>query len=168
MIYNNKAFSYHQNLQYAKVSNNCFLYKSIEMKDEYDDIYFYIPESYFVVVLDNVNNDCLKVQYDKYIGYVKSSFVKFVNFVPIVKFLENIKLDIKEMAGTQIWNKPTTSGVVLTTIPAGFKQINYISKTIGDVPYGGESNIWYYITYTPFNNSTNVMRGIFIVKMQQI
>lgn len=153
------TFSYEQKSQYAKVLNDCVLYKSVEMKDNYDDVYFFIPESYFVVVLKIVNENCIKVQYDKFIGYVKSKFVNFVNIIPIDKTLENVKLDIKETSGTQIWNRPTTSGLVLTTIPAGFKEINYISYTVGDIPYGGESNIWYYVNYTPFENSTNVYEG---------
>ena len=43
------------------------------MKDSYDDVYFFVPESYFVVVLKFVNENCIKVQYDKFIGSVDSS-----------------------------------------------------------------------------------------------
>ncbi|MBQ4541449.1 MAG: hypothetical protein IJA23_01210 [Clostridia bacterium] len=158
-INGNVTFSYEQKTQYAKAVSGCVLYKSVEMKDSYDNVYFFVPESYFVVVLKFVNENCIKVQYDKFIGYVKSKFVKLVNIIPIDKTLDNVKLDIKETSGTQIWNMPTTAGMVLTTIPAGFKEINYISYVVGDIPYGGESNIWYYVTYTPFENSTNVYEG---------
>ena len=154
-----KASAYENKTQYAKALSDCVLYKSSEMKDNYDDIYFYVPESYFVIVLEAVNDDCVKVQYDKYIGYVKFNTIVLSTFTPIVKTLEGVKFDIKETSGTQIWNKPSTSGSVLTTVPAGFKRISYISKTIGDIPYGGESNVWFYVTYIPFANSTNVYEG---------
>ncbi len=159
IICNQKTNSYENKTQYAKALDNCVLYKSIEMKDDFDDVYFFVPESYFVVVLGCVNEECFKVQYDKYIGYVKVSCIILAKFTPIVKTLNNITLDIKETAGTQIWNKPTTSGLVLTTVPAGFKDVNYISKTVGSIPYGGESNIWYYVSYVPFKNSTSVYEG---------
>lgn len=159
VTYKNIAYSYQQKITYAKVLDNCILYKSIEMNDVYDDMYFYIPESYFVVVLEKVNDSCFKVQYDKYIGYINPTYVILINFTPVIKSLKGVKFDIKDTSGTQIWNKPSASGDVLTTIPAGFKRIEYIAKFNGDIPVGGESSIWYYISYTPFENSTNVYEG---------
>lgn len=156
----NKTFATNQKVTYAKVLSNCLLYKSYQMNDTYDDVYFLVPESYFVTILETINENCYKVQYKNYIGYVKSACLVIASFVPNEKSLDDIKFDIKDTAGTQIWSKPTASlGSVLTTIPAGTKQISYISKVIGDIPYGGESDIWYYVTYTPFENSTNVYEG---------
>ncbi len=155
----NKVFAYNQKVNYAKALSSCMLYKSIEMIDSYNDMYFYIPESYFVVILESVNANCYKVQYDKFIGYVNSKNVSLVNFTPIVKFLTSVKFDIKETAGTQVWNVPNTKGSVLTTIPAGCKQITYIAQIYGEIPFGGESNVWFYVNYVPYENSTNVYEG---------
>lgn len=148
-----------ENTVYAKVNDDCILFKSKDMNDALDDVYFVIPESYFVVILETVNDNCFKVQYDKYFGYINSSKVTIAKFTPIVKSLDNIKCDLKETAGTQIWSKPSTSGNVLTTIPAGTLNLNYIAYAFGEIPIGGESNVWFYITYTPKSNSTDVYEG---------
>lgn len=144
---------------YAKALVGCNLYKTQEMSNRFEDIYFQIPETYFMVILDTVNDDCFKVQYDKYIGYVDSETVMIATFIPVLKTLDNITFDIKSTSGTQIWQYPTTKSNICTTISAGAKNISYIAYTYGSVPSGGESNIWYYVYYTPDSNSTNVYEG---------
>lgn len=145
---------------YAKALVGCTLYKSRTMSNELENIYFIIPETYFVVVLESVSDTCMKVQYNKYIGYVNVTTITVATFIPIVKTLDNIKCDIKGTSGTQIWTVPSSSnGKILTTILAGTTGINYIASIYGNIPSGGESNLWYYISYTPDSNSTNVYEG---------
>lgn len=149
-----------QTLEYAKVLDECILYKNKSFSDAgVDDIYFQIPETYFVLILENIDANCYKVQYGKYVGYVSSSKVEIATFVPIVKTLEGITCDIKTNAGTQIWSSPSSSSNILTTVRAGTKGISYIAACKGAVPSGGESNVWYYVSYTPFENSTSVYEG---------
>ena len=155
----NFSYAKTQSVRYAKVLNGCLLYKSQDLKDDIDNVYFVVPESYFVTILEDVNDNAYKVQYDKYIGYVKCEFVSPVTFVPDVKTLTNIKCDIKQTSGTQIWNKPSADGNVLAIIPAGEIGVSYISYVFGEIPTGGEINVWYYILYTPSSNLTNVYEG---------
>lgn len=158
-ISDNFVYSKTENTTYAKALSNCVLYKSQTLDNDINNIFFIVPETYFVVVLEKVDDLCLKVQYDKYIGYVNSESVLMATFIPIVKTLENITCDIKQTSGTQIWNKPSTEGNVLTTIPAGTTKISYIAEVYGIIPVGGVSNVWIYVTYTPLTNSTNVYEG---------
>ncbi len=144
---------------YAKASAGCVLYKSDDLNNNINNIYFVIPETYFVSVLEVVSDACMRVQYGTYVGYVSTDTLVVATFIPIVKTLDNIKFDIKETSGTQIWSTPSSNNKVLTTIPAGTKNVNYISFAYGDIPSGGESNIWYYVSYTPKSNSTNVYEG---------
>lgn len=144
---------------YAKAMVGCNLYKTSEMTGGYENVLFQIPETYFVIILETVNDNCFKVQYDKYIGYVDSSTVTVATFIPILKTLTNITFDIKSTSGTQIWQYPTPKSNICTTVSAGTKNITYIAYTYGTVPTGGESNIWYYVYYTPDSNSTNVYEG---------
>lgn len=155
----NLGFTKSETTTYAKALENCILYKSENLTESPDNVYFIVPESYFVILLESVGDECFKVQYQKYIGYVSSNTVVVSTFIPIVKFLDNITFDIKETSGTQVWNKPNTDGRVLTTISAGSKNISYIAYVYGSIPSGGESNLWYYVSYTPSANSTNVYEG---------
>ncbi len=143
---------------YAKANFDCVLYKSQSIDSSIDNVYFVIPETYFVTILDS-NEHIYKVQYDKYIGYVKKDSVVVAKFTPNVKTLEGVKCNIKYTSGTQVWSKPSTSGSVLTTIPAATENITYIAACYGEIPMGGTSNSWYYISYTPSTNSTNVYEG---------
>ena len=144
---------------YAKASAVCTLYKTTTMSEEISNIYFVIPETYFVTILEVVSDNCLKVQYGGFVGYVDSSTVVVATFIPIVKTLEGITCDIKDTSGTQIWSEPSATSTVLTTIPAGTKNIRYIASAFGRIPSGGESNLWYYVSFTPESNSTNVYEG---------
>lgn len=155
----NEVSSKSETTTYAKALENCIMFKSEELIETPDNVFFIVPESYFVILLDSVSDECFKVQYQKYIGYVSSKTVIVSTFIPIVKFLDNITFDIKDTSGTQVWNKPNTDGRVLTTISAGSKNIKYIAFVYGNIPSGGESNLWYYVSYTPSVNSTNVYEG---------
>lgn len=156
---NKNTYAKAETSTYAKAMSNCVLYKSQSLENKASNIYFIIPETYFVIILDKLSDNCYKVQYDKFIGFADPSTLIIATFIPIVKTLENITLDIKDTSGTQIWNMPNTEGTILTTISAGFKNIQYIASCYGSIPIGGESNLWYYINYTPSANSTNVYEG---------
>ena len=148
-----------ENTIYAKVLKDCVLYKNEEMNYELSEIYFEVPESYFVVVLENISEKCLKVQYGKYIGFVNSASVEIARFEPIVKTLDNVTFDIKENVGTKIWQYPSTSSTMFVTLDAGTSGVSYIAAVSGQVPNGGKSDIWFYVIYTPSYDSTNVYEG---------
>ena len=154
-----KAYCLSDNATYAKVLSGCYLYKTQNFSSDFDNVYFIIPESYFVVVLETINDSCFKVQYDKYVGYVDSATVEIATFIPVVKTLTGITFDIKNTSGTQIWKMPTTDSNIYTTIDAGTKNIMYIASCFGAVPTGGESNVWYFVRYTPESNSTSIFEG---------
>ncbi len=144
---------------YAKALENCVLYKTEDLYFSEDNVLFVVPESYFVYILEDVSDEVLKVEYDRFVGYINSNYVIRSTFVPVVKTLQGVTCDIKNSAGTQIWNIPSTSGDSLTTISAGTLGIKYIASCIGKVPSGGKSNVWYYVSYVPDHNSTNVYEG---------
>ena len=56
---------------YAKVQQNCLLFKSDDtLNSTYQNVYFEIPESYFVNILYKVNDTTYKVKYGEIIGFV--------------------------------------------------------------------------------------------------
>lgn len=157
---NKNSFAVSNDFSYAKISANCVMYKTSSMTDDYSNILFIIPESYFVLVLDDSISTSYKVKYDSYIGYVKPEKIKLVNFVPKTKTLDGVTLDINPNFGTQIWSQPSTfSGTALTTIKASTENITYVASATGDVPSGGISNIWYYVVFTPIESPTDVYEG---------
>ena len=153
-----KCYAKAERTIYAKALNECVLYKTTNLSYDVDNVFFVVPETYFVTVLDELENS-YKVQYDKFVGYVKKDSIVVATFTPILKTLTGVTCDVKTSSGTQIWNKPSTDGGVLTTISAGTENINYIASVYGTIPSGGETNLWFYVSYTPMFNSTNVYEG---------
>lgn len=146
---------------YAKALSNCALYKDKNLSPDISNIKFVVPETYFVLVAEVLSDRCMRVFYDKYEGYVDSSTVVIATFVPVQKTLEGITCDVKEVVGTQIWSLPSASSgsVPYTEIQGGTKNLRYIASVFGTVPSGGESNLWYYVSYTPSYSETSVFEG---------
>lgn len=147
---------------YAKVQQNCLLFKSDDtLNSTYQNVYFEIPESYFVNILSKVNDTTYKVKYGEIIGFVDASKITTVSLTPKEPTLEDIFFNINTDAGTQIRTSPDASDSlnILTTIPSGTEGIKYIAKINATIPSGGASNVWYYAEYTPTNNPTRVYTG---------
>lgn len=153
------TFALSNDFGYAKILSNCVLYKNSSMIDDYSNVLFILPESYFVLIIDDTVSGCYKVKYDNYVGFVKSDKIKVVDFVPQNKILSGVTFDIKKNSGTQVWSMPTTNSEILTTIKASTENVSYVASTNGDVPSGGTSGVWYYAVYTSPDNPTNVYEG---------
>ena len=149
-------------IKYAKANKNCYLFKTSDVSDaSYRNVEFIVPESYFVIVLTDVNSLIKKVQYNNKIGYVSSDSVKEVDFIPVNPLLLNITFDIYDNVGTQLRVSPTAedNSNVIMVIPAGTKSVSYVASTIGMIPTGGSSNVWYYAIYSPTSDPTSVYEG---------
>lgn len=147
-------------IQYGKALQNCVMFKTTPISDNINDILFFVPETYFVRIINKISDELLYVQYENFTGYCSADNVEIANFTPTNPVLTDITFDISDKAGTQIWSNPTDqTGRILTTISANTKNITYIASTLGDIPMGGKTNIWYYARYTPASNSTLVYEG---------
>lgn len=151
------------NYGYYKCNSSCIFFKTSDTTNmDFDNIYFYIPEGYFVKKINDISNSTIKVSYRDKIGYVRSKDIKLVSFNPIVKNLNNITFDIVDFSGTQIWRIPSTSNsvdIVYKPIQAGTKNITYIASIDGEIPSGSTSSVWYYVEYSPLNDPTSIYEG---------
>ena len=150
------------NMRYAKVKDNCYLFKTADVSDaSYRNVEFIIPSSYFVVVLSDVNAYTKRVQYNNKIGYVSSDSVEEVDFTPVTPYLIGITFDVEENVGTQLRKSPIASdnSNIITLIPAGTKNISYVASIQGVMPTSGNSPVWFYVIYTPVSDPTSVYEG---------
>ena len=149
-----------QQIKYAKILPNCYLYKTSSLDQDIKNIYFILPETYFVSVIKIINENVYQVQYSSFVGYCGANTISPVSFTPKDPELLNISFNINSLAGTQVWTEPSVnSGRKLTTIPAATLNIEYIASTTGEIPTGGTSNLWYYARYTPITQATKVYEG---------
>lgn len=146
---------------YYKVKNDCILFKTNNLtSDDFSNIYFKIPTTYFVTLL-NESDGVAKVKYGNFIGYVNILSLSKVDFIPQNPTLLNVTFNINNDSGTHIRSVPITSNTsnILTTIPAGTKNINYIASINAETPPGGSDNTWFYCEYSPENSPTSVFTG---------
>ena len=166
------AISESSYISYAKAKENCFLFKTSDVTNSnYNNVFFIVPKTYFVTVLNRINSYILKVQYKNKVGYVSSDSVSLVSFVPQSISLDGVTFDTLDSVGTHIRTSPNADDVanIITIIPAGSTSLNYISYIYGGVPNGGNSNIWYYAQYQPINDPTSVYEGyIYSEKTQNL
>ena len=151
------------NYGYYKVLSSCALFKTSDITNtSLENIYFTIPETYFVKKISDISASTLKVSYNGKIGYVMTERVKLVSFLPNEKYLQGITFDISKLSGTQMWSNPTTtdqSKIIFKHIEAGTTNISYIASANGEIPPGATSRIWYYCTFSPANDPTSVYEG---------
>ncbi len=148
---------------YMKCLSSCLLFKTSDITDmSLDNLYFVVPEGYFVKKVKDISETTIEVTYNGKTGFVMSERVTSVDFLPKTKYLQNITFDISSYSGTQLWNKPTTSGssnILVKHIPAGTKHITYVADIRGEIPAGSTSPVWYYCYYSPASDPTSVFEG---------
>lgn len=148
--------------KYAKAKQNCFLFKTTDISSSvYSNVYFCVPESYFVTILQEVSSAVLKVEYRGKIGFVASDTVTVATFVPIVPTLDDIYCDVVSISGTQLRTSPSAenSNNILTILPSSTKNLEYIALCYGLKPNGGNSDEWIYVYYYPESDPTSVYEG---------
>lgn len=152
-----------QNYGYYKCLSSCLFFKSSDITDmSLENIYFSIPEGYFVKKISDITATTLKVSYNNKIGYVMTERVKLVSFLPSIKYLDEITFDISSSSGTQLWSIPSSensTNIIFKHIEAGTKNITYIASVNGEIPRGATSSIWYYCSYSPSSDPTSVYEG---------
>ena len=151
------------NYGYYKCLSSCILFKSSDITDmSLDNIYFIIPEGYFVKKINDISATTLKVSYNNKVGYVLSERVRLVSILPTIKYLEGITFDITNTSGTQLWRIPSsidTLDILYKHVGAGTKNISYIASVNGEIPIGSSSSLWYYCSFSPESDPTSVYEG---------
>lgn len=136
---------------YAVVkNNNSYFYRYTLDNPAVNNKYFLLEKSYFVKVLENSDEIFYKAEYNGIKGYVKKSDVEIVEEIPENPFLNEISFDIYSGSSVEIRTEPSTEngiGSIITTLPSGFKNLNYYGKLTGEESIKGLGNIWIYCSY---------------------
>lgn len=148
--------------RYAKAKKNCYLFKTSDVSSlNVSNVYFSVPETYFVTILSEINSSVYKVEYKGKIGYVSTDTIVVSTFVPIVATLDDVFVDVSSVAGTQLRSSPfaDSSSNVIVNIASGTKNLEYVSFIESVKPIGGNSKVWYYVLYYPENDPTAYYEG---------
>lgn len=147
---------------FAKCKEDCLLFKTSDTsKTDFSNVYFEIPNSYFVNIISHVSSTVLKVKYSNFIGFVIAESVEIVSITPSQPVLNEITFGISPNSATQIRSTPdsTTQSNVLAVVPANTQNITYIAKINATIPQSASSDVWYFAQYTPITDPTSVYIG---------
>ncbi|MBQ9790655.1 MAG: hypothetical protein IJW24_03570 [Clostridia bacterium] len=158
-----KAYNQTSSYGYMKCDSSCLFFKTSDITNmNIDNIYFIIPEGYFVKKISEVSSTTIQVSYMNKTGFVMTERVREVDFLPEIKYLQNITFDISSFSGTQLWSVPSTedsSKILVKIIPAGTKKLTYVAEARGEIPVGSTSPVWFYCYYSPVSDPTSVFEG---------
>ena len=143
---------------YAQVlTNDCYLYADdIKAKNKL----FLLEPSYFVKVLQDVDNIFYRVKYMEFEGFVEKSKISFVEEYPDFPFLSNITFDIYSLGNVCMRTSPQITKDdknIVCTIPSSTKNLTYYGKISGEEVIKGLGNVWYYSAYE--NENGKLFKG---------
>ncbi len=151
-----QVYALNDETYYARVLfEQVYLYKTPTDDDSISNIYFELPKTYFVELI-NKNGNFYEARYINFIGYVKKDSVQAVSGTPTNLFLKNINFRVYANLSENLWSEPNTNSNLITEIPHLTNNLQYLGKINGESLIDGRTNVWY---YCKFNNSSNEYYG---------
>lgn len=130
--------------------DNVYLYKSALDIQDYSNVYFELPRTYFVELIDS-HGDFYQVKYLSFTGYVKKESVQTIVGTPMKPYLNDISFRVYSEQSRSLRIEPTEtagSASLVTYIPLLSRNLTYYGKIVGTSLIQGRTNIWYYCKYT--------------------
>jgi hypothetical protein len=125
------------------VESDAVLYRTPTDSDAMDNIYFYLPETYFVEILEQIDQIFYKVRYDDIEGYVKFSDINIKDYEPASKYPTNLLLTVSGDITANVRALPDRSSELVASLTSG-TSIQYYNKILGQELNTG-SSYWYYV-----------------------
>ncbi len=137
---------------YARIMyDDVYLYKSPIEVNEYANIYFSLPRTYFVELIESSNSTFYKVNYLSFTGYVKKDAVQTIVGKPMTPYLENQNFRVYSEQSRDMRSEPTTTSGTSTQvvyIPLYSRNLTYYGTIQGEELVDGRTNLWYYCKYS--------------------
>ena len=160
--------TYYARIMYDEV----YLYKAPIEVEDYSNIYFSLPRTYFVELLESSNNQFYKVNYLSFTGYVKKDVVQTIVGKPITPYLENQNFRVYSEQSRDMRSEPSTlsgSSSQIVYIPLYSRNLTYYGTIRGEQLVDGRTNIWYYCKYLDGTSSTmGFLYSLFCDKLTNI
>ena len=129
-----------------------YLYKNPINDESVSNIYFELPKTYFVELVDSCG-DFYEANYLNLKGYVKKDCVQAIEGTPISAYLNNVTFRVYAELSQNLRSEPQIKNDnLITQLPPLTKNIQYIGKINGECLIEGRTNVWFYCKYN-INNS---------------
>ena len=148
--------AYNEQTFYARIMfDQVHFYRSPIDDDSYSNIYFELPKTYFVELVDNCNDLFYKANYSSFTGYVKKDSVQAISGTPSNPYLDNVGFRVYAELSRDLRSEPSSSSKTssqIAYIPNLSRNLIYYGKAYGETLIDGRTNIWYYCKYSADQN----------------
>lgn len=137
-------------ISYAKVvGSNVKLYRTTSGSEEFSNVYFVIPQSYFVILGKSDDENYYSATYIDVTGYVKKNEVQCVSGTPVTPFASAVSFRIFIPGGVDLRSGPTQSEGLnsITTLQYLETNLKYYGAIDGEEAISYKSTKWYYCKY---------------------
>ena len=127
-----------------------YFYKAPINDDSTANVYFEIPKTYFVELLNNANENFYYAKYSTLTGYVKKESVQAVANTPNKPFLDNLNFRIYADLSRELRSEPnvsSSSSLLIASIPLYSRNLVFYGKITGENLIEGRTETWYYCKY---------------------
>lgn len=151
---------------YAKIqSDNVFFFSSPINSSQYN--LFVIPKTYFVLLLNDKNEDFYYAKYKDLYGYVLKNQVTVMRGTPSCPYA-NSTFRIFSPQGQNVYSMPYLNSTRITSIPYLCENITYYGSAYGEQAIPEKSQEWYYCNYFDNNNFYGYVYSVFCDKLTPI
>lgn len=155
-----------ENVYYAKITNNDVCFYSTPSKNNLSTL-FVIPQSYFVKLIDDENEDFYYAKYKDLYGYVLKNEVVVMNGTPVKPF-PTAHFRIFSPEGQGLYTSPyLNENNKITTIPYLSQNITYYGTLLGEQVIPDKSAEWYYCNYSSNDNYFGFVYSVFCDKLEE-
>lgn len=130
------------------ISKTVKLYRSTSGSEEFSNVYFTIPQSYYVEIDKCENNLFFSARYIDVYGYVKKTDVQCVNGVPETPFA-NATFRVFVPGGIELRSSPTQSQGLNTVEQIGYLEtsLKFYGEIEGEESITNRTSTWYFCKY---------------------
>lgn len=141
------------NTYYAKIlSSSTYFYSS---PNDYDDArLFIIPSSYFVLLLDNANEEFYYAKYADLYGYVKKNDVTPMDGTPSSPYANSTFRNFSPN-GLSIYSRPQSGAEILGSLQFLQTDIPLYGEIVGEELFEDSTNTWFYCSTTQNGQTIN-------------
>ena len=134
---------------YAQIPKGQEVYLYCTPNSSISERMFVLPETYFVELLKNANDDFYYARYNDLYGYVIKNEVKPVKNIPTSPFLININFRVFVPSGANLRSSPYNNGSLnlVYSIPFLDNNLLYYGQTFGEEAISKKGNVWYSCKY---------------------
>lgn len=159
--------SYAQNSYYAKIQQeDVYLYSA--PIDDLSKTIFEIPNTYFVKLIDDENENFYYAMYKNVYGYVKKNQVTPMQGSPINPFA-NATFRIFSPDGIGLYSSPSiTQSTKIIDIPYLTNSLTFYGYKIGEEAIPDKSNQWIYCNFENNNEYYGYVYSVFCDQLSQI